>query len=446
MITRQLKSTLICILFLQGAAFAQDSTVMNLDGAVNYGIQHHSDIKAGEKNLEYEQWLTDAERSKFLPGVSASANYRYNTDLPVTILPGDAFGQPGQGPLEIKMGTRNAFQSGISLEQPIYDPVIRSDVDAQKIDEQLAGNQVELTKKNVALEIKRNYFKAVLYNELLQTSKESLRKYDTLAEVVKTRFDNGLTTKESLDETIKKRDNQQIEVEMNRLKYQNALKQLKLAMYYPDSTRLSISDTAVADLVSGNILPDQKTFAYKKVPEYRKLELQERLNRVQYNRVGRSYQPTLKGYGFIGADYYDETFSPFEHNNRWYTQSYVGLKLSVPIFEGFDAGRRRQALQKQNDMLTEQKQGLATELSSKQTILANDIRIAMKRAAQRENDYRLSTEKFQKEVSDLKNGLADYRDVLLADMDMRLKYQIWINALVSVLNSSLEYEKVTAVY
>ena len=442
---------LVCFIFIGLLipfvdARAQDSAVFALEDAVSYGLENHSGIHAQETKLEYHEKLTKAERSRYLPNIRATAEYRYNTNLPVSILPGDAFGQQGDGPLEIQMGTRNVLQAGVRLEQPVYDPVIFSDVDEMEIREKMADNRMVKERRKVALQIRRVYFRAVLHRELVESSRKNLDRYDTLAAVVKDQYQNGLISESRMLETLNKRDNQQLELEMNLMKYQNAMERLKLAMEYPQDKLLQLNDTALAGLVDDEIHPAGQDFAYKKVPGFRSVELRQELNREQSKRLGRRYQPVLSAVGFIGADYYDDVFSPFENDNRWYRHSFVGLSLRVPVFEGFSANRQRQALEKQAEMIAAQKARLASELQTREKILADEIRINMKRAQKRKNEYQLSTRKLQDATNNLKNGLAGYRDVLIADMEMRMKYRAWISTLLNVLNSSLEYEEVTAVY
>ena len=425
---------------------AQDTTIFALEDAVGYGLENHSGIQAQETKLEYREKLTEAERSRYLPNIRATADYRYNTNLPVSILPGDAFGQQGNGPLEIQMGTRNSLQTGLRLEQPVYDPVIFSDVDEREIREKMADNQLGKERKKVALQIRRMYFRAVLYHELVKSSQKNLKRYDTLARVVKDKYRNGLISESRLLETLNKQENQQLELEMNRMKFQNAINRLKLAMDYPQDIKMQLKDTALANLVDEEILPSGAEFAYKNVPGFKSVELRQELNHEQVTRLGRRYQPVLSAIGFIGADYYDDVFSPIENDNRWYRHSFIGLSLRVPVFEGFSANRRRQALDIQAEMIATQKAQLASDLKSREKILADEIRINMKRAQKRKNEYQLSARKLQDATNNLKSGLAGYRDVLIADMEMQMKYQAWISSLLDVLNSSLEYEEVTAVY
>ncbi len=53
------------------------------------------------------------------------------------------------------------------------------------------------------------------------------------------------------------------------------------------------------------------------------------------NGIRRPYYPSLSLNGSYQKNALDNTFSLFSTNSTWYSTSYVGLSLSVPIFSGF---------------------------------------------------------------------------------------------------------------
>ena len=428
------------------AAQAQTIKTVNLEKAVEYGLKNHTDILNQEKNLELKGWQTKEAGSKFFPSIKATSDYRYNTKLPVTILPGDIFGQSSTDPIEVQMGTKNAFQAGIQVDQPIYNPLLSSDVKEKKIQEEIAQVNVNDTKVQVANKIKGAYFQAVLNYEALRTSQKNLAVYDTLVNVLTHRLNDGLATEQQLTEITEKQKNQKLENDLSQLKFRNSIDRLKMAMDFPQDSILQIADTTVLGLIGNINYAKNPDFSLQQIPQFNELTLEQKLNSERILSVKKEYLPDLSGYFFVGTQYYDKLFRPFTNTNRWYNQSYIGLRLSLPVFGGFERYRRQKAFEVNRDLLAEKKRKLAADLKTKEKILSDEILISLKEAYKAKNDYNFSSEQLTKQVQQFENGLSSYEKVLRMQLEMMLQYSTYINSLSNALNSQLQYEKLIASY
>ncbi len=438
--------TSILILLCHSLIVGQDPQKFDAREAVRYGLNNHSRISNERKNLEYREWLTKKEKSNYLPSVNASADYRYNTNLPVTILPAEAFGQQSDGPLEIQMGTRNSLQGGINLEQDVYNSVIHSRINEKEIQKNMAEVNIAAIRKTVALDIKRSYYQAVLNYEVWQASKDILQNYENLEAAVKVKFENGLISENDLNQLIKKRQNQSEEIKINRMEFKNSLKRLKMSMDYPAGKELTIADSLVISLVSDVTIPKSDSFAYRRLPEYRDISLQESLNEARISTLDKRYHPRIQAYGYFGAQYYDDTFQPFQNDNRWYRHSYLGLKFQLPLFKGLERSHQKQALKIRSEILSQKRTKLASDLQRRENILKENIIIKSKQAVKKKNDYRFSYDSFTDMINNFENGLTDFENVLHSEIEMMVQFQAYLNSMVNVLNVYLDYEKTITVY
>ena len=146
---------------------------MTLNEAIRYGLGHHRTIENQRKTIEYMQWQTKIQQSAFLPKLQSSADYRRNTNLPVSVLPGDAFGQQDT-PLEIQMGTKNAIQAGLNIHQSVYDAGKFSMIRQTEINTRISKNELDKTRKRIAINIKQAYFQVMYYKEILGITKMDL--------------------------------------------------------------------------------------------------------------------------------------------------------------------------------------------------------------------------------------------------------------------------------
>ncbi len=90
------------------------------------------------------------------------------------------------------------------------------------------------------------------------------------------------------------------------------------------------------------------------------------------------------------------TFSPFNHTLRWHKQTYIGLKIELPVFEGWQKDRRSATLKIMEEKLEKQKEQLHTEIDQKAKILINKMDIAQRNAGIKKNEMNLSRLLFNK--------------------------------------------------
>src|SRR5690606_29057435 len=101
----------------------------------------------------------------------------------------------------------------------------------------------------------------------------------------------------------------------------------------PSDTELSLSDALPGEVKAEAIpeYPDISNIASSRV-EMKAERMQETLNKLQLRKINMQYVPTLNGYGYIGGQGLDN--NNIVRRDSWYWNSYIGLRLSVPIFDG----------------------------------------------------------------------------------------------------------------
>ena len=81
-------------------------------------------------------------------------------------------------------------------------------------------------------------------------------------------------------------------------------------------------------------------YSYKNRYDYQSLEIQKQLNDFDIKRYQAAYYPTLKLNGAYQKNAANNTYDLFSKSGTWFTTSYIGLSLDVPIFEGFAKNAR----------------------------------------------------------------------------------------------------------
>ena len=81
-------------------------------------------------------------------------------------------------------------------------------------------------------------------------------------------------------------------------------------------------------------MENDTAYAYADRKEYQYLELGKKLNEYNVKRYKLAYLPTLSLNGSFSKNAQRNTFD-FTGKGDWFTTSYIGMNLAIPIFDGF---------------------------------------------------------------------------------------------------------------
>jgi outer membrane protein TolC len=182
---------------------------------------------------------------------------------------------------------------------------------------------------------------------------------------------------------------------------------------------------------------------YSKRIEYKLLQTSMNLQNSQISYYRWSFLPTLSAFYDYNAQFGNDQFSQLYNTN--YPNSLIGLKLTLPLFQGMNrienlnkAKLQYQRLQLGMDFLkseinTEYAQALSAYLSN-----LNEMRIAKNNISVAKNIF--NTVKLQYD-----KGIKAYLEVIVSETDLRTSELNYLNILFQVLTSKMDLEKALGV-
>ena len=89
-------------------------------GFLQYGLQHNYNHQNSqlEKSITYEK--TQEVLTQGFPKINGSLAYQNQFIVPTSVIPGDAFGAPGQL-IPVKFGISNSMNANVGLQQLLFD-------------------------------------------------------------------------------------------------------------------------------------------------------------------------------------------------------------------------------------------------------------------------------------------------------------------------------------
>ena len=310
-------------------AQAEPVTLKSVEDAIEYAQTHNPEL--GEYGLREEQASRkyEALRYHWLPRVYASGSLKINSELPVTPVPGELFGQPGQT-VDVRFGQTYNYQAGISLSTTVLDIQTRFAVQAAKSAFHGAAANTGAFRQRLHEEVAINYYTTLATRALLRGQQTSEREADTLVRIVEMRQAQGIVDQVAVNRAQINKN----AVRQDVANYLDILEQtvtnLKILLGLSAATQLIFTEEvhrrepepAVDTLGPDLTLRVDETYAEQ--TRFQSFEQQSR------------WLPKLTVDSYLGGQHLRDDFGLSFGDGDWSQIRYVTLTLNFPLFTGFD--------------------------------------------------------------------------------------------------------------
>jgi outer membrane protein TolC len=369
---------LILISFLTFAfmANAQEVKTLTLKDAITYALENKSDAKKARLKVENSEYQIQEVRSRALPKINANGGLTYNPILQTTFLDAGSFGGEPGTTIQATFGQKWVSTAGVSLTQNLFDQSVFTGLKAAKSTREFYQINEQLTEEQVIERVANNYYQVYVRRQNLNVLDSTYINTTKVKNIIKGRYDNGLSKKIDLDRIIVKLSNikTQRQQVLNGVQIQeNAL---KFYMGMPIESKIEIPQAAFEVTPQAfSEMPNTETRT-----EFLLMKKQEQLLEFQKQSVIAGYYPTLSlsaGYNYIGQGPQMPWGAKPSDGVFWTDFSYIGLNLKIPIFSGFETRSKvRQAdiqLRAVKEDLIDTKLSLDLAYANAKTLIDNSI-------------------------------------------------------------------------
>lgn len=320
--------------------WAQESTQMSLDEAVQYALENNSAIRSAQINITDADEQIIQRRAIGLPQVNADISYQRYLEVPISVLP-ESFVALSRDPItgelppgfsrEVSFVLRNSFTAGASLNTMLFDGSYFTGLRAAREFRNFVQLELTTKKREVRNQAVNAYLPSLLLTESLKMLDKNIDNLTNLRDETQAMYKEGFVEQLDVDRLNLSLANLQVERENLVRQKQMAINALKFSIYYPMDKELELSDN-LEDIVEEAKEEDLVSpINYMSRPEYnlvnKSLELNE-LN-IRFNRAG--YLPVLNAF----ASYQQQWQGNTTEDGFWAPTAVAGLRLSIPIFDGF---------------------------------------------------------------------------------------------------------------
>lgn len=316
-------------LLVASTAIAQqpDTLRLSLVEAVNLAVQQNPQLKSVQLDEEINRAKVREVKASALPQVTGDASFTDNFLRASQILPGEVFGKPGES-IAVKFGTRYQMGATAQVSQALFNPSLKIGLRAARESQGLYELQTFKSKEDLIYNVVNLYTQLQMIEKQTELVESNLDRTQRLIEITSAQFKEGI---------IKKVDVEQLKVNYTNLTTQlsntentrvQLLNNLKTLMNVDNEQPLAIANVGVAPIqVSQQLdLSDNTDLAL--------VDYQRKLQDLNTASIQAGYLPTLSLIANMG--YQAQTNDLF---NSTATQGFgaglYGLRLSIPIFDGF---------------------------------------------------------------------------------------------------------------
>lgn len=412
-------------------SFAQQT--WSLKACLDYGLQHFGSVRIAQYQQETANEQARQALGTYLPQVSATGNFTDNLKLQSTLLPA---GFAGPEPKRISLGSKYQTVASAQLTQTIYDKAALLGLKAAEPNQKLADLSMRQTKEEIIYNIASNYYQVFIVKQQIALLKDNLDRTEKVLNVLRLQRDNGVIQAIDVTNTEVTYNNTRSQLALSESNLALALNRLKYQMGLTQDQDVNVSDSL---LLRQTPQVETSQFNAPGLVSYQKAATNLELQKLQLQRIKAGYQPTLSFTASYGSMALGNQFADGFRNFTGFGS--VGLRLNVPIFDGFQ--RDAQYKQQRLTILTQEEQlrmnvaafGLQfnnaqTQIQKASTSIQNDERTVK----QAQEVYNVVTLQY-------KQGTKSLTDLINADNSYRQSQSNYINSLINFYQARLDLEQ-----
>lgn len=407
-----------------------------LKQCIEYGIKNSGNIVNANYDIDIAQRKVNEQIGSALPQINASGSYTDNLQLTTTLLPGTIFGMSGNIP--VQMGTKHNVNGGIQLTQKIYDPTFGISLKAAKLSKEQSALALKKTTEQVEYNISFLYYQTMVIKMQLNTLQQITNTSKKLLESTVLRFENGMAKQIDVDKINVSYNNTLSQLNQLELNYKQSLTNLKFNMgMLVDSSIVLIEPDFKFDnkLINSDIA--NNFFENKTDFQLQKLALKGNELEKKFNSAG--YLPNLSFNANYGVNAMRNEFNFFQTGD-WYQNSYIGLTLRIPVFDGLQRlSRNNQSklkIEKSKASINQYKQSIKVELSNNEMQFQN----AMDNIQTEQANLNLAENVLRSVQLEYEQGVSTAIDLVQAESSYRESLNNYYNKLLNFYIAQINLE------
>ena len=453
-------TALISMVLLSAGVFAQQKNEFNVKQAVDYATKNATQVKNALLDVKVQEQVNRQITSAAYPQVSASFGGNHYFKVPIQPIPdfiqpqiygileknnvkdgntGALITSPGNFPdLPFSIVQPWSMTGSADISQLLFDGQVFVGLKARSAVLDFYKKTAEVTQEQIKANVMKIYYQLVVGKSQLASLDANIERFEKLLKDTREIYKNGFAEKLDVDK---------VQVQLNNIKTEkekivNALTTgnsgLKFLMGMPQQEELVLIDTLSDESLKDNIL--NEAYDYKNRKEFQLLTVAEKLGNYNISRYKLSKIPTVAAFGSFSKNAQRRSFNFFGKGD-WFTTSLIGLKISVPIFDGNRKNaliqQSRYELQKTQNNIEQLKQSIDYDVAQSRIKMTSAL-LTMDNQKQNtvlaENVYNTTKKKYEQ-------GLGSNQEIYNAQTELKVAQTNYYSSLYDAITAKIDWLK-----
>jgi len=436
MFKKYLPTVLLAVMTIP--VWAQSADSYTLEQLLDKALERNLSLKISQQNQNLFAEQVREVKNNFLPNINLNAQHQYYFDIPTQVAPAAALGLGGDGgPEYIPLSFGLPHQTNISaqLQQVIYNPQLPVGIKAAQTGQDIAELQLQQSKEDVVYGVSSTYYQAQSVAQQIKLLNQNIKSIERLVKITDLLRQNDLAKSTDVERLQLNQANLSNQMANLKVSYQQLINGLKLMTNTP-MTEEFVIDTAIhVQDEETLVLADSVTRTDVALAE-KQLEVQ----RLEEKQIMAGYLPSIyatgvygqTGFGEFDKDYYE-----------MFPVSYVGLQLSVPLFDGLSKRSQRMQKQIQQSQTRDQIALLEQQVENEIANAVASLETQQQAVSIQKRALALAEKVYENMQLQYKEGLSGVSDVIDSENELRQAQTDYLTAWVKLKLAELEIKQAT---
>jgi outer membrane protein len=422
------------------SVMGQQRHAMSAKETVDYALKNSVQVKNALIGIQLQMQSNREITASAYPQIDGSVNVTDFLSIPTNLLPGEFFGQPAGTYIPVKFGTKYNSTYGLNLRQILFDGQVFVGLQARSASIKYAEQNVAVTQEQIKANVYKVYYQLVVGRNQIKLIDANIERAEKLLHDTKELFKNGFQEKLDVDKVNVTLSN----LKTDRTRVDNQLQTGNLALKYlmgmPVKDELQLTDSLRDSDLRDNLL-NNGNFNYEDRVEYQLLQTAARLGEFNVKRYKMSYYPGLSLTGGYNRNAQRNKFNFLKISEPWFTTSFFGIGLAVPIFDGFAKDARiKQAklqLQQTQNNIANLENSINNDMQTAKVQVGN----ALLNMDEQKKNMALSEQVYNQTKLKYEQGLGSNLEVTNAETDMVTSQNNYFSAVYDAIIARIDYLK-----
>ena len=321
--------------FISFTSLSQEKK-LSLNDCIELAIENNENLK----NSKLEERISKALSKEYLsigfPQINFDGGLQYNHDVPKSLIDISRFmpGVPEGTEEEVQFGQTYDGRVDLFVNQMIFNGSYFVGLSAARELVRLSEKLTERNEIDINESVQKAFFTVLNTKSRIDLVEANLNRLNTLLGQTKELYINGF---------IEKLDVDRIQVAYNNLKsekikadrfYKLSKEVLNFQIGLPVGTDIELTGELTEEVIN-NFNYNLDDFDYSKRIEYSILQTDKNLKFYDLKNNRSQYLPQIYANYNYGYNTSSSNYDLFFDSNRWKSFGTVGLKIIIPIFDGF---------------------------------------------------------------------------------------------------------------